>query len=156
MLKSEMQSLGLFMSVWGLWFLVRLHLRILASLQSLGLEATRTCSVLGHGLMGTEGSVRVCGGEAQFQQTASRYKTIRTKSWATSVVPSWSHREKDSSDLVIGFWQLLSVASDMSQKSNEALRQSLPCALLPGNNYIPPMRENLNFIPGIHFYVVFR
>lgn len=80
-----------------------LQLKALASLQSLGLEATGNCSVLGDGLMDTEGSVRVYGGEGRLHQALSQFRNTRTKSCARSVVPPWSHRDKDSSDIVIGF-----------------------------------------------------
>lgn len=44
---------------------LRLQLRALAFLWSLGLEPSETCLVLAHGVMGLEGSVRACGGEAR-------------------------------------------------------------------------------------------
>lgn len=48
------------MSLWSSCSLVRLQLKAVASLQSLGLEPSGTCSVLGDGLMGMEESVSIC------------------------------------------------------------------------------------------------
>lgn len=38
-----------------------------------------------------------------FSVDMSQFRNIRTESWAGAVVPSWSPREKDSSDVAIGF-----------------------------------------------------
>lgn len=62
--------------------LVRLQLRALASLQSLELEPTRTCFVLGDGLMGVEGSGRICGREARLWQTVKPFRNKDTNTGA--------------------------------------------------------------------------